>query len=127
MNILFILKITILITIEVIGLFRINLLLERRNMIIDMSGKEKDELLEYGRSDLKKFIITVLEVYFYYIVMIIGLFTTLIWFSVGMILITFISSKFAKKYENNFIKFKNYSIIDKVVSILVLIGALIYL
>lgn len=127
MNLLFILPITMLITMEVINLFRINLLLEKRNMIIDMTGKEKEELAEYDRSDLKKYINIVLGTYFYYAVIIIGLFTRLFWFSAIMILITFISSKFAAKYENDPIKFRNYFIIDKVVSIILLIGALIYL
>jgi hypothetical protein len=58
--------------------------------------------------------------------MLVGLFTKLVWFSVAMFLITLISSRFASKYEKDPTKFRNYFIVDKLVSIALLIGSLIY-
>lgn len=126
MNLLFTLPIGMLISSEVIDLIRINQLLEKRNLIVDMSNKSKEELATHDRSDLVNFIKIMTGVYFYYAVMIAGLFTRLVWFSVAMILITLISSKFAAKYENEPMKFKYYFIVDKSISIAVLIGSLIY-
>ena len=126
MNLLFILPIAMLITSDVIDLFRINELLAKRNLIIDMSNKSEEELATHDHSDLVNFIKIMTGVYFYYAVMIAGLFTRLVWFSVAMILITLISSQFAAKYENEPKKFKYYFIIDKSISIAVLIGSLIY-
>jgi hypothetical protein len=126
MNLEFTLPISMLITSEVIDLIRINNLLEKRNLIIDVSNKSKDELRTYDRSTLKAYIKIIFGVYFYYAVMLVGLFTKLIWFSVAMFLITLISSRFASKYEKDPKKFRNYFIVDKSVSIALLIGSLIY-
>ena len=125
-NLLFVLPIAMLITSELIDLIKINQLLEKRNLIVDLSNKTKDELATQDRSDLLNFVKIMTGVYFYYLVLIAGLFTHLIWFSVTMFIITFISSKFAAKFEKDPKNFANYFIVDKSLSVAIFIGALLY-
>jgi len=125
MELAFYLGVLLLIFIDFKDLLNVKSLIDMRLFLEKVSSMEKSDLVSLDSEKRKNFVFQTFELYFYFAIMIIGLFSSQWIFFVSMIVITLISGVVAKKLENDRKKFTTYFVFDKIVSMLVLAFALI--
>ena len=125
MEIVFYLLVLLVLFFDTKDLVKINKLHSRRMEHSDVLQKEKSEIKLMDKNKAIKFVVTTLETYTYWIVMVVGLFTDQWSIFLSLIILTYISGAVADKLENNIKKFRAYFIFDKLVSLILLIIVLV--
>jgi len=125
MELAFYLAVLFVIFIDLKDLINVKSLLDRRFMMVEVNNMDIDELANIDNKTKKEIVIQEFETYFYFGVMIVGLFSSQLIFFAIMIAVTLVSAFIAKRLENDKKKFTTYFMFDKVISIVILSLALI--
>jgi hypothetical protein len=123
METLFYLAVLFILFVDLKDLLNIGSLLDKRFEYSETFQKFTEES-QIEKSEAKNFIANTLIFDLYWIVMIIGLFTSYRYHFIALILITLISGKMSQKFETNRKLFTNYFVIDKTISIVILASIL---